>query len=98
MDVCRAFDKITADDLTPNSHFLKDLGLDSLDHVELIMAIAAAQGCDDFRKAGMRFSGCATVIGDVLTGWAGAGGQIAETHPHRGRDRAPEGYTFSVSQ
>ena len=39
MDVCRAFDKITADDLTANSHFLKDLGLDSLDHVELIMAI-----------------------------------------------------------
>merc|ERR1712242_286749 len=37
--VCKAFDKITADKLTLESHFLNDLGLDSLDHVEVIMAI-----------------------------------------------------------
>jgi len=37
--VCKAFDKITADKLTMESHFINDLGLDSLDHVEVIMAI-----------------------------------------------------------
>lgn len=37
--VCKAFDKITADKLTLQSHFINDLGLDSLDHVEVIMAI-----------------------------------------------------------
>lgn len=31
--------------LTPESHFMKDLGLDSLDHVEVIMAIE-----DEFGK------------------------------------------------
>jgi len=37
--VCKAFDKITADKLTLDSHFINDLGLDSLDHVEVIMAV-----------------------------------------------------------
>ena len=39
LNVCKAFDKITADKLTLDSHFINDLGLDSLDHVEVIMAI-----------------------------------------------------------
>merc|ERR1712018_51657 len=39
LTVCKAFDKITADKLTLESHFINDLGLDSLDHVEVIMAI-----------------------------------------------------------
>ncbi|KAK5641796.1 hypothetical protein RI129_010343 [Pyrocoelia pectoralis] len=37
--VCCAYDKVTADKLTLDSHFMNDLGLDSLDHVEVIMAI-----------------------------------------------------------
>merc|ERR1711992_472012 len=37
--VCKAFDKITADKVTVASHFINDLGLDSLDHVEVIMAV-----------------------------------------------------------
>jgi len=37
--VCKAFDKISADKLTLDSHFINDLGLDSLDHVEVIMAV-----------------------------------------------------------
>ncbi|XP_044015271.1 acyl carrier protein, mitochondrial isoform X2 [Aphidius gifuensis] len=41
--VVAAYDKITADKLTLDSHFMNDLGLDSLDHVEVIMAIE-----DDF--------------------------------------------------
>ncbi|XP_023712498.1 acyl carrier protein, mitochondrial isoform X1 [Cryptotermes secundus] len=39
LTVCRAYDKVTADKLTVDSHFLNDLGLDSLDHVEIIMAM-----------------------------------------------------------
>jgi len=38
LNVCKAFDKINADVVTVDSHFMNDLGLDSLDHVELIMA------------------------------------------------------------
>ncbi|XP_039291929.1 acyl carrier protein 2, mitochondrial-like [Nilaparvata lugens] len=45
MKVCRAFDKVTADKLTADSHFINDLGLDSLDHVEIIMAME-----DEFGK------------------------------------------------
>jgi len=37
--VCKAFDKISADKLALDSHFINDLGLDSLDHVEVIMAV-----------------------------------------------------------
>merc|ERR1712026_360124 len=37
--VCKAFDKITADKISLDSHFINDLGLDSLDHVEVIMAV-----------------------------------------------------------
>ena len=39
MAVCKAFDKISADKITLDSHFINDLGLDSLDHVEVIMAV-----------------------------------------------------------
>ncbi|XP_065203409.1 acyl carrier protein, mitochondrial isoform X1 [Planococcus citri] len=39
LKVCKAYDKITADKLTLDSHFTNDLGLDSLDHVEVIMAM-----------------------------------------------------------
>ncbi|XP_034942112.1 acyl carrier protein, mitochondrial isoform X1 [Chelonus insularis] len=43
MKVVAAYDKISADKLTLESHFINDLGLDSLDHVEVIMAVE-----DDF--------------------------------------------------
>ncbi|XP_034251410.1 acyl carrier protein, mitochondrial isoform X2 [Thrips palmi] len=39
LTLLRAFDKVTAEKLTVDSHFINDLGLDSLDHVEIIMAI-----------------------------------------------------------
>ncbi|XP_033207786.1 acyl carrier protein, mitochondrial [Belonocnema kinseyi] len=39
MKVVAAYDKITADKLKLESHFVNDLGLDSLDHVEIIMAM-----------------------------------------------------------
>lgn len=33
------YDKVNPEKLTVDSHFTKDLGLDSLDHVEVIMAM-----------------------------------------------------------
>ncbi|CAH2007598.1 unnamed protein product [Acanthoscelides obtectus] len=37
--VLKLYDKINPDKLQLTSHFINDLGLDSLDHVEIIMAI-----------------------------------------------------------
>ncbi|KAL4240837.1 NADH dehydrogenase subunit 1 [Mactra antiquata] len=39
LTVCKAYDKILAEKVTMSSHFINDLGLDSLDHVEVIMAM-----------------------------------------------------------
>ncbi|CAG7706900.1 unnamed protein product [Allacma fusca] len=39
LGVCKQHEKVDAGRLTLNSHFLNDLGLDSLDHIEIIMAI-----------------------------------------------------------
>eukprot|EP00088_Acartia_fossae_P025410 TRINITY_DN2622_c0_g1_i2.p1 TRINITY_DN2622_c0_g1~~TRINITY_DN2622_c0_g1_i2.p1 ORF type:complete len:165 (-),score=34.78 TRINITY_DN2622_c0_g1_i2:211-654(-) len=39
LTVCKAFDKINADKVSLTAHFINDLGLDSLDHVEVIMAM-----------------------------------------------------------
>ncbi|EDS26513.1 conserved hypothetical protein [Culex quinquefasciatus] len=39
LKVVAAYDKVTADKLSLESHFINDLGLDSLDHVEVIMAM-----------------------------------------------------------
>lgn len=37
--VLNLYDKIDPEKLKLSSHFMKDLGLDSLDHVEIIMAV-----------------------------------------------------------
>ncbi|KAG7308370.1 hypothetical protein JYU34_005568 [Plutella xylostella] len=37
--VCKGYDKLGGVQLTLDSHFMNDLGLDSLDHVEVIMAM-----------------------------------------------------------
>ncbi|XP_059052155.1 acyl carrier protein, mitochondrial-like isoform X1 [Achroia grisella] len=39
LKVCRAYDKLSTSQLSVESHFMTDLGLDSLDHVEVIMAM-----------------------------------------------------------
>ncbi|XP_052869860.1 acyl carrier protein, mitochondrial isoform X2 [Anopheles cruzii] len=39
LKVVAAYDKVSGDKLTLESHFINDLGLDSLDHVEVIMAM-----------------------------------------------------------
>lgn len=45
MNVCKTYDKLTNSNISFSSDFNKDLGLDSLDHVELIMMIE-----DEFGK------------------------------------------------
>jgi len=39
MLVLKLYDKVDPEKLTVDTHFSKDLGLDSLDHVELIIAM-----------------------------------------------------------
>ncbi|KAI8646206.1 acyl carrier protein-like protein [Parasitella parasitica] len=39
LDVVKSFDKVDGGKVTPESNFVKDLGLDSLDTVEVVMAI-----------------------------------------------------------
>ncbi|XP_065864931.1 acyl carrier protein 1, mitochondrial [Euphorbia lathyris] len=39
LDVVKSFPKIDPSRVTPDVHFQKDLGLDSLDNVEIVMAI-----------------------------------------------------------
>jgi len=39
IEVLKGFDKIDAGKVTPEAHFINDLGLDSLDAVELVMSI-----------------------------------------------------------
>ncbi|KAL5104800.1 Acyl carrier protein mitochondrial [Taenia crassiceps] len=39
LNVCKAYDRINAEKLNLDSHFINDLGLDSLDHIEVIMEI-----------------------------------------------------------
>merc|ERR1712113_467340 len=39
MNVLQMYDKIDPNQLTLSSHFIKDLGLDSLDHVEICVAM-----------------------------------------------------------
>jgi len=51
--VLKLYDKINPEKLTVESHFINDLGLDSLDHVEIIMAIEDEFGFeipDDFAE------------------------------------------------
>eukprot|EP00008_Paramoeba_atlantica_P011648 CAMPEP_0201483430 /NCGR_PEP_ID=MMETSP0151_2-20130828/7641_1 /ASSEMBLY_ACC=CAM_ASM_000257 /TAXON_ID=200890 /ORGANISM="Paramoeba atlantica, Strain 621/1 / CCAP 1560/9" /LENGTH=72 /DNA_ID=CAMNT_0047866569 /DNA_START=298 /DNA_END=516 /DNA_ORIENTATION=+ len=39
MDVVKNFEKVDASKVSENSHFVQDLGLDSLDVVEVVMAL-----------------------------------------------------------
>ena len=53
MLVLKLYDKINPEKLTHESHFINDLGLDSLDHVEIIMAMEDEFGFeipDDFAE------------------------------------------------
>ncbi|XP_074588468.1 acyl carrier protein 2, mitochondrial-like [Curcuma longa] len=44
--VVKNFQKVDPSKVTPNAHFQKDLGLDSLDTVEVLMALEEEFGCE----------------------------------------------------
>eukprot|EP00238_Polyblepharides_amylifera_P001143 CAMPEP_0196572544 /NCGR_PEP_ID=MMETSP1081-20130531/2580_1 /TAXON_ID=36882 /ORGANISM="Pyramimonas amylifera, Strain CCMP720" /LENGTH=124 /DNA_ID=CAMNT_0041889903 /DNA_START=114 /DNA_END=488 /DNA_ORIENTATION=+ len=46
MEVLKCFDKVDSTKLTATSHFTKDLGLDSLDTVEVVMAFEEEFGVE----------------------------------------------------
>ena len=47
MLVLNLFDKIDNAKLTAESHFINDLGLDSLDHVEIILQMEVSRNQDE---------------------------------------------------
>ena len=55
MLVLNLFDKIDNNKLTPEAHFLNDLGLDSLDHVEIMLMIEVSRQTE--------------LLLDVMLGW-----------------------------
>eukprot|EP00795_Rhopilema_esculentum_P009528 gene9528-17273_t len=46
LSVLKLFDKIDPSKVTPEAHFINDLGLDSLDVVEVVMAFEDEFGCE----------------------------------------------------
>ncbi|EIW67672.1 hypothetical protein TREMEDRAFT_23958, partial [Tremella mesenterica DSM 1558] len=46
IDVMKSFEKVETDKLTPTATFTSDLGLDSLDSVEVVMAIEEEFGIE----------------------------------------------------
>jgi len=46
MNVLKLFDKVDPTKVSPDAHFINDLGLDSLDVVEIVMAFEDEFGCE----------------------------------------------------
>eukprot|EP00112_Aurelia_sp_Birch-Aquarium-sp1_P012066 Seg2533.3 transcript_id=Seg2533.3/GoldUCD/mRNA.D3Y31 product="Acyl carrier protein mitochondrial" protein_id=Seg2533.3/GoldUCD/D3Y31 len=46
LNVLKLFDKVDPTKVTPEAHFINDLGLDSLDVVEVVMAFEDEFGCE----------------------------------------------------
>eukprot|EP00493_Phyllostaurus_siculus_P000235 UN00237 len=46
LDVLKLFDKVDPTKVTMEAHFINDLGLDSLDVVEVVMAFEDEFGCE----------------------------------------------------
>ena len=65
MLVLNLFDKIDNNKLTPEAHFLNDLGLDSLDHVEIMLMIEVSRQTELLLDVmlGWMLIGCLFVVG-----------------------------------
>uniref|UniRef100_A0A8C3BUU1 Acyl carrier protein n=1 Tax=Cairina moschata TaxID=8855 RepID=A0A8C3BUU1_CAIMO len=77
--VLKLYDKIDPEKLTAEAHFVKDLGLDSLDQVEIIMAME-----DEFGE-------CGPELREAPPGWGSAtpgGHGLRAALPGRGTKRA----------
>jgi len=46
IEIVKVFPKVNPEKVTPTSHFMRDLGLDSLDAVELVIAFEEEFACD----------------------------------------------------
>ena len=69
MLVLNLFDKIDNDKLTVDSHFIKDLGLDSLDHVEIIIAMEDEFGFQIPDDHGEVLTDANKVLDEILLSW-----------------------------
>ncbi|GKB93757.1 acyl carrier protein 1, mitochondrial [Tanacetum coccineum] len=62
VDIVKSFPKVDPSKVTPEVHFQKDLGLDSLDNVELIMAIEEEFKLEIPDKEADKIDSCALAI------------------------------------
>ncbi|XP_071735974.1 acyl carrier protein 1, mitochondrial-like [Rutidosis leptorrhynchoides] len=62
LDIVKSFPKVDPSKVTPEVHFQKDLGLDSLDNVELIMAIEEEFKLEIPDKEADKIDSCALAI------------------------------------
>ncbi|KAK9065460.1 hypothetical protein SSX86_014859 [Deinandra increscens subsp. villosa] len=62
LDIVKSFPKVDPSKVTPEVHFQKDLGLDSLDNVEIIMAIEEEFKLEIPDKEADKIDSCALAI------------------------------------
>ncbi|KAF5761282.1 putative Acyl carrier protein (ACP) [Helianthus annuus] len=62
LDIVKSFPKVDPSKVTPDVHFQKDLGLDSLDNVEIIMAIEEEFKLEIPDKEADKIDSCALAI------------------------------------
>ncbi|KAI3743876.1 hypothetical protein L1987_56943 [Smallanthus sonchifolius] len=62
LDIVKSFSKVDPSKVTPEVHFQKDLGLDSLDNVEIIMAIEEEFKLEIPDKEADKIDSCALAI------------------------------------
>ncbi|XP_052170687.1 acyl carrier protein 1, mitochondrial isoform X2 [Diospyros lotus] len=58
LDVVKSFPKVDPSKVTPDVHFQKDLGLDSLDNVEIVMALEEEFKLEIPDKEAVRIDSC----------------------------------------
>ncbi|XP_031126552.1 acyl carrier protein 1, mitochondrial-like [Ipomoea triloba] len=62
LDVVKTFPKVDPSKVTPDVHFQKDLGLDSLDNVEIVMALEEEFKLEIPDKEAVRIDSCTLAI------------------------------------
>ncbi|KAK1425116.1 hypothetical protein QVD17_20461 [Tagetes erecta] len=62
LDIVKSFPKVDPSQVTPEVHFQKDLGLDSLDNVEIVMAIEEEFKLEIPDKEADKIDSCALAI------------------------------------
>ena len=78
LDVCKKFDKLTNTKVSLESSFMGDLGMDSLDQVELVMAFEDEFGFEISDKDGEKLLRPADVVKFVLEKQAAVPGGVID--------------------